>query len=283
MDSNIHLIEETESFDVRLKNYINQRSPKLYILTPCFAGLCYISYVICLNNTIKMFAKYGFPLQVEFCNNDSLITRARNNLIAKAMYDPLMTHAIFIDNDISWDPIDILKLILTDKHLVGGVYPLKHYNWDKLSVSGNMETWVNRKNNSFLRDTISDETTIRSNIVKYNVNFLENVTSIKTNLATVRHIATGFMMMRREMLTQMQLAHPELKYEDDVNFLRKEENTYCYALFDCRVEHGHYLSEDWLFCNRWSELGGSVYMDVTINLTHTGTEEFIGSYIATIV
>ena len=64
--------------------------------------------------------------------NDSLVSRARNNLVAKALTDPDTTHIMFIDSDISWEPFDIFKLILSEKPLVGGVYPMKHYFWDRL-------------------------------------------------------------------------------------------------------------------------------------------------------
>ena len=70
---------------------------------------------------------------------------------------------------------------------------------------------------------------------------------------------------------------------DDVNFLRPEENAMAYALFDCGVEEGHYFSEDWLFCDRWTKMGGEIYLDVTINLTHTGIEDYKGSYISSLV
>ena len=82
----------------------------------------------CLMNTIELFRTVGFSLQVEFCKGDSLIPRARNNLVARAMNDPNMTHVMFIDNDITWNPVDLFKLILADKHLIGGIYPLKNYN-----------------------------------------------------------------------------------------------------------------------------------------------------------
>ena len=62
-----------------------------------------------------------------------------------------------------------------------------------------------------------------------------------------------------------------------------DENKYAYALFDCGVEEGHYFSEDWLFCSRWTKLGGKVYVDVTINLTHTGVQDFKGSFVSTLV
>ena len=81
----------------------------------------------------------------------------------------------------------------------------------------------------------------------------------------------------------MSMAFPSTKYTDDVCFLRAEENKYAYALFDCGVEDGHYFSEDWLFCKRWSKMGGNIFVDVSINLIHTGIEDYKGSYISTII
>ena len=83
--------------------------------------------------TKDLFKNFNLNIEVIFCKNDSLVTRARNNLVAKAMNDPNMTHIIFIDNDITWDPFDILKLLIADKPIVGGIYPLKSYNFDKLN------------------------------------------------------------------------------------------------------------------------------------------------------
>ena len=78
-------------------------------------------------------------------------------------------------------------------------------------------------------------------------------------------------------------AFPSTKYTDDVKFLTPDENKYAYALFDCCVENETYYSEDWLFCNRWLNMGGDIYIDVTINLNHTGIEDYKGSYITNIV
>jgi hypothetical protein len=92
------------------------------------------------------------------------------------------------------------------------------------------------------------------------------------------------MMFKRSTIEQMQLAYPSTKYTDDVGFLQKpEENKHAYALFDCGVEDDHYLSEDWMFCHRWTKMGGSVYLDVSINLTHTGLEDYAGSFISAFI
>jgi len=287
------------SIEEKVKDFIQKTQPKLYILTPCYGGQCYVNYMTCLINTITLFRQIGFPIQIEFCKNDSLVPRARNNLVARAMYDPEMTHIIFIDNDITWDPIDILKLVLSEKEMVGGIYPLKHYDWSKLLIdpqnpynSNIIQGWLSKKNQSQLKEVISDERMVQHNLLKYNVNYLDNVLEIQDNLAKVRHLATGFMMIRRSVIEQLIKAFPSTKYVDDVNFLRPEENEFAYALFDCGVEDGHYLSEDWLFCSRWMKLSKNgdkesdkkeVWMDVSIQLTHTGVEDYMGSYISTIL
>jgi hypothetical protein len=274
----------------RVLQYIKENNPKLFILTPCFGGTCYINYLVCLMKTMELFNRFQFPVQVEFCRNDSLVPRARNNLIARAMNDPAMTHMIFIDNDISWEPLEILKLILSDKDVIGGIYPLKRYNWQTiLKDEGNpyntnvIQNIINRKENSHLKNFLSDELMVRSNMVKYNVNYLTNTLEIKNNLAKVRHVASGFMMIKRTVIEEMFKAYPETKYVDDVNFLIGKENEHAFALFDCRVEDGHYFSEDWLFCKRWMDTGGEVFADVTVNLTHTGLEDYFGCYISSIV
>jgi hypothetical protein len=210
--------------------------------------------------------------------------------VARAMSDPAMTHVMFIDNDITWNPIDLLKLVIADKSIVGGVYPLKHYNWNKLVKdeanpynSNVIQSWIQKKNASQLKDIIGDEDTVKFNLLSYNVNYLDNFLSIEHNLARVRHAATGFLMITRDVFEAMMQGFPSTKYVDDVHFLKPEENKFAYALFDCGVEEGHYFSEDWLFCSRWTKMGGEIYIDVSINLTHSGIEDYSGSYISSII
>ena len=90
-------------------------------------------------------------------------------------------------------------------------------------------------------------------------------------------------MIQRNTIEKMMKSFPSTKYVDDVNFLRPEENEYAYALFDCSVEEGHYFSEDWLFCHRWMKMGNDIWVDVCINLVHTGSEDYHGCYISSII
>lgn len=287
----LHVTSPTTTLRELIIDYVKENNPKVAILTPCYGGQCHLSYIPCLIATIELLMSFGIPTIHHTCKNDSLITRARNNLIAKAMSDPQTTHFMFIDSDISWDATDIIKLLVSNKKLVGGVYPLKKYNWSKLLVDPNNQFNTNivqgiidkKLLDKINCHNISDEDMLRSNLVNYNVNYLDSNLTIKDNLAKVRHIATGFMMIQRELLTQMQLDYTSTKYVDDVNFLSANENEFAYALFDCCVQDGHYLSEDWMFCDRWRQIGGDVFIDVSINLTHTGIEDFKGAFMAHIV
>jgi hypothetical protein len=284
-------VQDASAVDRSIAEYVAKNKPNLCILTPCYGSVCFVDFVSCLMSTVECLKHYKIDSQIIFCKSDSLVSRARNNLVAKALARKNVTHIIFIDNDISWDPMSIIKLLMADKPVIGGVYPLKHYFWNKLLKddanpynSNVIQSWINHKNGSQLKDIVPDESLIQHKLLKYNINYLSAGTlMIDNNLAKVKHAATGFLMIQRDVFNKMFLAFPSTKYVDDVSFLEPHENEFAYALFDCCVEDGHYLSEDWVFCSRWSKMGGDIWIDVSINLTHTGIETFNGNYVSTII
>jgi hypothetical protein len=150
----------------------------------------------------------------------------------------------------------VLKLILRNKDLIGGLYPQKCYHWDRLNKVNNNES---------------------SKLLNYNVNFLPNNMIVVNGVLEVRNIATGFMMIHRSVFLKMIQHFPEFKYRDDINCCNnKQEELFLYSFFDCAIENGHYLSEDYYFCNLWNKIGGNVYADFSINLSHIGSEVYSG-------
>lgn len=242
---------------------LSEIKPYIYILTPCYGGNCSVQYMTSLIKTIQVLNNMNIKFFVEFTQNESLISRARNNLIAKAMTNKESTHFMFIDSDISWNPIEIIKLIVRDKDLVGGIYPLKTLNLDNIKNIKNIEN-----------KSISD---IKKELIKFNFNAINNGNAeIKDSCLEVKHIATGFMMIKRAVIESLQKSYPYTKYVDDIGYLNNTEDENAFALFDTNVEYGHYLSEDWLFCERWKSIGGKVFCDITIGLSHTGSYSFEG-------
>jgi len=283
----LNVSDDTSDISTKIKDFIVKHGTpiKLIILTPCYGGVTHVNYMICLINTLDYFRNIGISIHIEFCKSDSLVTRARNNLIAKAMSIVGGTHFLFIDNDISWNPIEIAKLLISDKELIGGIYPLKKYMWNKImdSEATSISTMIDEKikNNDIFKH-FDREIILTSQLLKYNMNPLNPELQIKQNIAEIRHLPTGFMLLKREVIEQMIQAYSETKYYDDIGFLNSEEDKYAYALFDTGILDGHYLSEDWLFCERWVKIGGKVFMDVSISLTHTGLEDYNGCFILSV-
>jgi len=266
-----------------IKKYIQTKKIQLCILTPCYGSSCNINYVESLIMSINFFKTLNLNYKIYFCHNDSLVSRARNNLMAKAMSDILTTHIIYIDSDIRWDPYDIIKLIMSEKDIIGGIYALKKYNWNKLLIPNYVSILIDNKRNTQLDSLISDEKMIQNNLLRYNINYKSEQIEINNNMTEVKHLATGFMMIKREVIEKMMKEYSNTKYKDDVGFLSDTEDKYTYALFDCGVIDNHYYSEDWLFCDRWSKIGGEIWVDITIKLVHYGIESYDGNYLASII
>lgn len=267
-------------FENAVREYLSKNKVKLWVLTPCYGGLCHVNYINKIMETKEVLRELGINMHLMFIRNESLITRGRNNLVAKAMSDPDMTHILFIDSDITWEPIHIIKLIIGDKELSGGIYPIKKYHWDRLTPD-NIQKILEKKKlpyNSHLTDT----QLIYHNLLHYNFNYLQNQNQIQNNMMEIYTLATGFMMIKRSCIDKMIKAHPQCKYTDDCGFLQGDENKYAYTLFDCAIVNDHYFSEDWLFCHRWRDIGGQIFVDISIDLWHTGQEDYIGRLISTL-
>lgn len=251
---------------------------KLGIGIPLYGGMGFAGFFVSLINTMNLLKQQGVDSYPIFILGESLITRARNNIVAKFLNDPESTHLMFIDGDITWDPIEVVKLLNHNKELVGGIYPLKTYKWENLK---NIEEYKTR-NKSELNKNVPEHEFIRQNLMKYNLNFKYANFQIQNNLVEVKHIATGFMMIKRSLLEKLIMAHYRLKFFDDMGCLSKDEDRFAYTLFDCEISEGHYLSEDWRFCKLVSDMNIPIYADVSINLTHHGITGFAGRFLSSL-
>jgi hypothetical protein len=91
-------------------------------------------------------------------------------------------------------------------------------------------------------------------------------------LVRAERVATAFMMVRRNVFTDMMEAHPDWEYLD------KRCGKVVPALFDFMLTDEGYIGEDFLFCDRARELGHEVWIDPTISLGHMGVQEYEGNF-----
>lgn len=274
-------MEKLKSEIDKYKQKKNIDNIELMILTPCYGGVVHVNFTVCLIKTKDLCNELGIKVSTEFTKNESLIQRARNHLIAKAMSYKSVTHIMFIDSDITWNPVDIVKLILHDQELVGGIYPFKFYDLNVITDEDKMKKIKDKYNTSYHKD-LSYSEFLKQNLLKFNLNFHSEEQKIQKNLLPIRHLATGFMMMTRSCIEKMMEHYPHTKYDCDTKQLQGTENDYCYALFDCFIKEGHYFSEDWGFCDRWKSIGGEIYTDVSITLGHSGMTDYSGRVLSTL-
>ena len=206
---------------------------------PCYGGQitepCFTSFL----RFILMASRSGLQWSLDTMVNESLVTRARNNLMAKMMTNTAATHFMFIDADIRFQPEAVFMMLAADKDVIGGLYPKKALP------------------------------------VQYVIN-VKPGTIIQNDIFPVDTMGTGFMMFKRHVYEKLCAAHPECKYVDDVGLGKQYEPT-MFSIFDTEIdEKGHYLSEDWTFCRRWAKLGGEIYAHAKVLLNHSGHYEFAG-------
>lgn len=245
------------------------------ICTPLYGGIGMVDYFTSLMDTISMLRSLGIGCEFFYLKYESLIQRGRNTLCTLALNKPEVTHVLFIDSDIKWHQYDVLKLLNDDKQLVGGLYPKKSLNHNRIF---NIEQILKMKESKY-NSGVSDEQIIKHHLVDYNLNFSDNRKVNTDGTMEVKYIATGFMMIKREVFNRMKEMHPEWAYVDDIH---KNQIPNLYAYFDCFIFEGRYLSEDWGFCERWRQCGGEVYADLLIPLTHIGTFNYEGRILSTL-
>lgn len=256
--------------------------PKILVGTPAYGGQCFVGFTTSLINSIKRYGAMGIEIVPSFLANESLIPRGRNTIVAKFMADPTLTHLMFIDADVSWGDDAIARLLAHDKDIIGALYPKKGYDWQKLIKNPEVANMISSAMKESRNLTDQEVSQIRTKLLSFVMNVTSPQTRVERGLVPLQHLGTGFMLIKREVIQKMMDAFPQLKYDDDINVLTGDENKYLYSLFDCEIHQlgpkKHYLSEDYMFCKRWTDIGGGVYADITISLTHTGTHSFAGNF-----
>lgn len=234
----------------------------LVIATPCFGGQVSVLYTASLFKLQTRARSYrGLGLKVLFKDGDALITRARASLISQFLDDPAATHLLFIDADIGFEAEQVLRLIACGADMCAAIYPIKRIDWEKVRAA-----------------IESGRPNPAGAALKY-VFEVDNPDAVveKGGFVKVRYAGTGFLMIRRRALEQMCARYSHLQYKRDHSLDAATASGHRFALFECMIaEDGTYLSEDFAFCKRWTDMGGEIWTDLSSRLDHVGPMTFCG-------
>jgi hypothetical protein len=184
--------------------------------------------------------------QVQLCCTvgDSLISRARSFDLSRFV-ESECDFFMSIDSDIEVEPQDNIfdKLVNHNLQFVGGLYSTK-------------------------------SKTKCSSVALNNTKFAYNI-----GLIRMKWMATGCWCLRRDTVEQMIKAYPDLTCSKGDLGTGNLYYLYQPAIVTLQFEDGstkrHLLSEDYSFCQRFTDIGGTIYADTSVKLKHYGIYPYI--------
>ena len=256
------LSDHTKKNKMKFKNEkFNKQKFGLYIGTPLYGeqvNLAYMDSIILLSKELE---KAGIPSIRQHVIHTSLITKARNECISNFMNNTKLDYFLFIDADIGFNALDVIKMMNYDKPLIAGTYPKKHLRWEEIQKC-------------FYNDIPETSKELFEKTSEYTLYEKENEIP-KDGLLEVNRVGTGFMMIKRDLIKKMAKKYPKLMY--------KENGKKGYGLFESAIMNKEHLSEDYAFCERVKGVGEKVLIDPAIELTHNGGNiKFYGKYSQTL-
>jgi hypothetical protein len=239
-----------------------KKRPSIMIATPMYGGMCTGHYVQGLLLTMQKMREIG--VNVAWCQimNESLITRARNELV-RVFLGSEHDYLMFIDADIGFDGEAIAQLMLADKDICCGIYPKKEVNWDSVKRAA-------QSTHTDLQDY--------AGAFVFNMVGSGNAETDESGCIEVRHGGTGFMLIKRGVFEHLMPHVPTYRVS---SFRNAETGEYdkplTHEFFATSIDAtGALLSEDYHFCELWREHGGKIHAQPFIKLHHVGTYVFGG-------
>lgn len=180
-----------------------------------------------LEQSVPLFEQAGFEHGLAQEIGNPYISVARADMTRRAL-DQKADVIVYLDHDLSWDPIDLLKLVETEGDVVACTY---RYKCDEEKYMGSL----------FNDDGFP--------IVR------ESDGALKAQMAP-----GGFLKVTRNALVAIAKSFPELLYGDPFN--------YALDLFNHGAIKGVWWGEDYAFCMRWHQIGGEIWTPPNMNIDH---------------
>lgn len=167
------------------------------------------------------------------------IARARNELVSRFLEIDGATDLFFIDDDIGWPPEAALRLLSYQQEVVAGLPPEK-----------------------------SD-----GNKFPGRIDFTDEQFHLDGPLFRALLLPLGFVRIKRSVLAHMAAkSQPYPNHQPDGSTLTDFDIFHMGMGVD-----GEWWGEDYAFCNRWRELGGTLWLDPDITFKHAGRKTWTGS------
>ena len=208
---------------------------RVAICTPTYGGLC-AEYTVSLYEAQAFLTKKGIYNELMIYAGNCHVDDSRNRLV-RDFLDSSCNQMIFIDADMRFRGQDLYNLIMFDRDVIGGTYPLKQ---DKEG---------------------------------YPVRFFDGeIVAEEDGAIEVEAVPTGFLKIKREVFEKLADISPGFKSKDDRLEARKIP-----LIFERLLDGSQRWGGDYAFCKKWRDIGGKIYLAPDFVFGHIGDSEWTGS------
>lgn len=214
-------------------------SRHVMIAMPCYTGAVLLKTFESVLGAILALGELGVPVTLRSSAGNAMIAHSRSLLAADFLADETMTDLVFIDSDVSFEPMAMMRLLSHPVDIVAGLYPK------------------------------------REDPIDFHVCHIEGGPRApdENGLVEVAGVPAGFLKISRHALLTMAEAYPETKFED-----KTISGGVGWGLFNNIQVGSVYFGEDYAFCKRWGHIGGKIYIDPELKVDHTGMTTWSASW-----
>ncbi|WP_296595739.1 hypothetical protein [Phenylobacterium sp.] len=221
---------------------MNSKTPSLILATPCYGGMIHLIYMQSLLALQSACEARGLALQSDLGGGEALISRARAGMMARFLASDA-SHLLFADADVGFTPDDVFRLLDAGRDVVGGFYPKKRVDAAVLNRG----------------EPLSAATTLEARPLS---------DGYGAGLHRVAALGTGFLLVSRGAAQRMTESYAHLRAGlGDVAGSQVKDAVMVFDSF-IEPETGRYLSDYEAFCRRWRDLGGEVWADAAVRVSH---------------
>jgi|WetSurMetagenome_2_1015567.scaffolds.fasta_scaffold19130_4 hypothetical protein len=221
----------------------------VWLAIPSYTGQVHLATMRSLLVDALGLIEHGWRFSLIDESGNALIAHCRAIMLAQFLASDA-TDIVMIDFDVAWEQGALVSLLERKADFVAGVYP---HRVDPESYS---VRW--------LPDADGRGLVARNP---------ETGEPQNGGLIEVEGVPAGFLRLSRKAVQAIVDANPDLRFASPPS-----PNGEAWAVFDSHKEpdHGAYWGEDFSFCKRYRDTGGSVWMDPELKLHHVGYKTFSG-------
>lgn len=181
-----------------------------------------------LEASVPLVEAAGYEHGAIFETGNPYISAARATMLRAAL-TANADIVVFIDDDVSWEPHNMVQLIEAEGEVVAGTYRTRE------------------DNPNYMGRPLQD--------------FAGKVTSMRADgCIEMTCVPAGFLKITKDCVTHFMLSYPELCYGTPWNY---SVDLFCHGAYK-----GLWWGEDYSFCRRWRDSGGKVWCIPNMNIDH---------------